>query len=70
MYFINNCSFINPKGVDISVSEENFNGYKIEFFKESSFQLFSVGSKSSGASDPITIEWNYKKKIFQVIQSP
>jgi len=69
LYFINNCIFRNPKGVDISVYEKTFAGYKIELLNDDSIQLFSVGKGSTGASDPAVIAWNYKKKIFEVDQT-
>jgi hypothetical protein len=70
LYFINNYLFTNPKGTDITFSKENFNGYKIEFFKGDSFQLFGIGKNGNETSDPATIVWNYQKKIFEVFQTP
>jgi len=70
LYFINNCMFRNPKGVDIQYNKKTFNGYKIEYLKDDSIQLFGLGKGSSGPSDPAIIAWNYDKKIFEVLQSP
>ena len=70
LYFINECLFTNPKGVDIQFSKKNFNGYKIEYLKDDSIQLFGVGKGPNGASDPAIIVWNYDKKIFEVFQTP
>jgi hypothetical protein len=66
LYFINKWLFINPKGVDLDYPKENFNGFKIELLKDDSIQLFGLGRNSSGASDPITIAWDYKKKLFKI----
>ena len=70
LYTINNCLFTNTNGTDITISEKKFNGYKIELLHNDSFQLFAIGDKKTGAgaSDPITIQWNYKKKLFEVDQ--
>ena len=69
LYFINNWLFTNPKGTDITFSKQNFNGYKIEHIKNDSIQIFGIGGKSTGASDPVIIEWNYRKSMFEVDQS-
>ena len=68
LYFINSYLFMNPHGRDITSSEKEFNGYKIEFFKGDSFQMFGIGKH--GASDSATIAWNYETKIFEVVQGP
>lgn len=70
LYFINDCVFTNPKGVDIRFGTETFDGYKIEYLKDDAIQLFGIGKGSVGASDPATIVWNYNKKIFEVLQTP
>jgi hypothetical protein len=70
LYFINDCLFTNPKGVDIKFDEKTFNGYKMEYLKDDAIQLFGIGKGSAGASDPATIVWNYDKKIFEVFQTP
>ena len=69
LYSVNNCLFTNPKGTDITISEKKFNGYKIEFLQNDSIQLFAIGDKKTGAgaSDPITIQWNYKKSCLKFI---
>ena len=69
LYFIDQYVFKNPKGIDITFDKKTFNGYKIEFLKGDSFQLFGVGKGNSCASDPATIIWNYKQKIFEVEQA-
>ena len=70
LYFINDCLFINPKGIDITVDKKTFNGYKIEYLKDDAIQLFGIGDGITGASDPAIIVWNYDKKIFEVFQNP
>jgi hypothetical protein len=70
LYFINDCLFTNPKGVDIQFDKKAFNGYKIEYLKNDTIQLFGIGKGSAGASDPATIVWNYNKKIFEVFKTP
>ncbi len=70
LYFINDGLFTNPKGVDIHFAKETFNGYKIEYLKDDAIQLFGIGKGSLGASDPLTIVWNYRKKIFEVFKTP
>jgi hypothetical protein len=72
LYTIDNCVFRNPKGIDITCSNKNFNGYKIEFIKNDSIQLFAIGNKQTGAgaSDPALIEWNCKKELFEIDQAP
>jgi len=70
LYFINDCVFTKPKGVDIQFGKETFNGYKIDYLKDVAIQLFGIGKGTSGASDPATIVWNYDKKIFEVFQTP
>ena len=70
LYFINNNLFRNQKGIDIKFSKKTFNGYKIEYLKDDNIQLFGIGKGSVGASDPVTITWNYNKKIFEVFQAP
>jgi hypothetical protein len=70
LYFINNYLFKNSKGVDIEYDKRNFNGYKIEHLNDDSIQLFGIGKGSTGASDPAIIAWNYKKRIFEVLQAP
>ena len=70
LYFINNCVFKNPKGVDLTFDEKTFNGYKIEWIKSDKVQLFGIGKGTSGASDPAIIAWNYKKKIFEALKDP
>lgn len=70
LYFINECLFKNPKGTDIKFDKETFNGYKIELLNNDNIQLFGVGKGSVGASDPVTIVWNYKRKIFEVEKTP
>jgi len=66
LYFINECQFINPKGINMKYPKENFNGYKIDSFIDDSIQLFGLGKNSVGASDPIVIKWNILKKIFEI----
>jgi hypothetical protein len=66
LYFINECQFINPKGVNMQYPKENFNGYKIDSFTDDSIQLFGLGKNSVGASDPIVIKWNIKKRLFEI----
>jgi len=66
LYFINNYLFMNPQGQNITSSQREFNGYKIESFKSDSFDMFGIGKH--GASDGATIEWNYKTKLFEVVQ--
>lgn len=70
LYFINECLFKNPKGTDMKFDKETFNGYKIELLNNDTIQLFGVGKGSAGASDPLTIVWNYKRKIFEVEKTP
>jgi hypothetical protein len=70
LYSINDWVFRNPKGIDIKFAVENFNGYKMEYLKDDSIQLFGVGNGITGASDPATIVWNYQTKIFEVYKSP
>jgi hypothetical protein len=70
LYFINDYLFTNPKGIDIQFDKETFNGYKIESLKNDAIQLFGIGKGSAGASDPVTIVWNYNKKVFEVFQTP
>jgi hypothetical protein len=70
LYFINNWKFSNPNGVDITFSKEDFNGYKIEYLKDDSIQLFGIGKGIHRPSDPAIITWNYDKKIFEVLQAP
>ena len=67
LYFINECQFINPKGVNMNYPKENFNGYKIDSYTDDSIQLFGLGKNSVGASDPIIIKWNSKKKLFKIL---
>lgn len=72
IYTIKNCVFSNPKGTDITIAEKGFSGYAIEFIHNDSIQLHSIGNEKMniGPSDPIIIQWNYKKKLFEVYQSP
>jgi hypothetical protein len=70
LYFINDFLFTNPKGVEIQIDKKDFNGYKIEYLKDDSIQLFAIGKGSTGASDPVIIVWNYSKKIFEIFQTP
>jgi hypothetical protein len=70
LYSINNWVFRNPKGIDIKFAKENFNGYKIDYLKDDSIQLYGIGNGITGASDPATIVWSYQKKIFEVYQTP
>jgi len=66
LYFINECQFINSKGVNMNYPKENFNGYKIESYTDDSIQLFGLGKNFVGASDPIIIKWNGKKMLFEI----
>jgi len=66
LYFINECQFINLKGVNMKYPKENFSGYKIDSFTNDSIQLFGLGKNSVGASDPIVIKWNIKKRLFEI----
>ena len=68
LYFINNYLFMNPQGQDIKWSQIEFTGYIIGSFKSDHFDLSSMGKH--GASDPATVEWNYKTKLFEVYQTP
>ncbi len=70
LYFISDCFFMNPKGIDLEFDKKTFNGYKIERLKDDTIQLFGIGKGSSGASDPAVIVWNDKKKIFQALKVP
>ncbi|NHA04301.1 hypothetical protein G7092_10865 [Mucilaginibacter sp. HC2] len=70
LYFINDWVFTNPRGIDIQFDKKNFHGYKIEHLTNDFIQLFSIGKSSAEASDPVIIEWNYHKKIFEVLQAP
>jgi len=68
LYYINKWLFFNSKGIDITSSKENFNGWKIDRLTDESIGLFGIGKGPTGvgASDPALIEWNPKKKLFAI----
>ena len=70
LYSINNWAFRNPKGIDVTFAKQNFHGYRIEYLKDDSIQLYGIGNGITGPSDPADIVWNYQKKIFEVYQTP
>jgi hypothetical protein len=70
IYFIKKNILGNRKGKDIELYSKNFYGYKFVLKKNDYFILSGLGNKGKDISDNINIEWNYEKKILEVLKLP
>jgi len=70
LYSIEHDKFKNKNGIDINVYPDDFWGYSIVLKKNSYIILSYFRNKGKNISDDITIQWNKKEKIFQVLKTP
>lgn len=70
LYFIDSTKLISKKGIDTEVVKEGFHGYKTVLKKDDYIVLVLVNEYGKGASDNLTIEWNYEEGLFELMKSP
>lgn len=70
LYFIDSTRLNSKKGIDTEVVKKDFHGYKAVLKKEDYIVLVLVNEHGEGASDNLTIEWNYKEGLFELMKTP
>jgi len=68
LYKIDNHILINRKGIDGTVLEEGFWGYRFEIKRDDYFVLVALHNDGQNVSDPITIEWNPETECFESLK--
>ena len=70
LYFIDSTRLNSKKGIDTEVVKEDFHGYKTVLKKGDYIVLVLVNEYGEGASDNLTIEWNYEEDLFELMKTP
>lgn len=73
IYVIEKTKFVNVDGVEkFPVKEIGFYGYRVSVRRDQyiTLELFWNDSKDSSGADPVTIEWNSSKKLFEIMRAP
>jgi len=70
LYFINFNKLISKKGIEAEVFNEGFYGYKVIMKKNDYIVLSYLRNYGKDVSDDITIEWNYKEGLFELMKAP
>ena len=70
LYYVNETKLYGKLGLESKVSEEDFMGYKIILEKSDYIVFVMVDEFGRGASDDLTIEWNYNTNQFELMKTP
>lgn len=73
VYAIEKTKFRNALGEEnFQVKELGFYGYRISVKSDNyvTLEIFWNDSKNSSGADPVTIEWNTAKKLFEMLRTP
>lgn len=69
LYSIEGHIFKNKNGIDVEVSKENTDGYKVALKKDDYIVFLILSADEKNVSD-ITVKWNYSKGLFEVLKTP
>ncbi|MBD1367478.1 hypothetical protein IDJ77_26950 [Mucilaginibacter sp. ZT4R22] len=70
LYQVKNNVLFRKETVDVQVSGEDFYGYKMVQIKPYYFEIVMIDKHGTGISDYLTINWNVKKKRFELVKTP
>lgn len=70
LYKIDEYSFKNRNGIDWEVNSNSSDGYKIVLKKNDYLKICLFTYDGLSVSDALTIEWNYKSNLFEVLILP
>ena len=69
IYSIIGTTFKNKKGIDFTFSNEDFFGYRFVLIKDDYFEIIFLSKGGTIESDILTIKYNTKEKLFEVLKT-
>jgi hypothetical protein len=70
LYNIDQHKLLNINGIDVEARQNNFFGWTFLLKKKDSFVLNLYYDQGKSIADNVNIDWNYDKKLFEVLKAP